>query len=188
LITNDAYRDLDDGQLCVLIKNGDHRAFSEVFERYTPLLYIHAYKKLRNDTEAKDVVQETFIRLWNKRALLDEGNNLSGYLYRSVMNRIFNLMDHQKIVDGYAKAFNINLYRSHGSDHLVREKQLKELIEKEINRLPPRMREVFELRRNEHLSNKQVAEQLNISESTVADQMKKALKLLRSRLGMKLIF
>lgn len=169
------------------MKQGDHAAFTEIFNRYTNLLYLHAYNKLRNDTEARDVVQEMFIRLWDKRTLIDEGNNLSGYLYRSVMNGIFNLLKHKKVVTNYADAFSRVPYQSGGTDHLIREKQLKAFIEAEISALPPRMRAVFELRRNEHLSNKEVADRLEITESTAADQMKKALKILRSKLGMNLI-
>ncbi len=183
-----SYGDLHDEQLSALLKRGDHLAFTEVFNRYTPLLYIHAYNKLRNDIEARDVVQEMFIRLWDKRESIDEQNNLSGYLYRSVMNGIFNLLKHKKVVSGYAEAFSSIPYQSEGADYLVREKQLKQFIDGEISSLPPRMRAVFELRRNEHLSNKEVAERLDIAESTVADQMKKALKILRARLGVSLFF
>ncbi len=70
------------------------------------------------------------------------------------------------------------------TDHLVREKQMKAIIEREISKLPKKMRIVFELSRNEHLSHKEIAETLNLSEQTVTDQIKKALKILRTRMGM----
>lgn len=181
------YKDLQDEQLSALLKRGDHVAFTEIFNRYTSLLYLHAYNKLRNDTEARDVVQEMFIRLWDKREAIDENNNLAGYLYRAVMNGIFNVLKHKKVVSSYAETFSRVPHQRGGTDHLIREKQLAAMIAAEINALPPRMREVFELRRNEFLSNKQVAEQLNITESTVADQMKKALKILRAKMGMHFI-
>lgn len=182
------YSGFQDEQLSALLKQGDPEAFTEIFNRYTSLLYIHAYNKLRNETEAREVVQEMFVRLWDKREAIDEGNNLSGYLYRSVMNGIFNLIKHKKVVTVYAEAFYKTPRQTAGTDHLIREKQLQAYIQTEIENLPPRMREVFKLRRNDYLSNKEVAERLNITESTAADQMKKALKILRSRLGAYFIF
>ena len=172
-----------------LLKSGDHAAFTEIFHRYSSLLYAHAYNKLRNETEARDVVQEIFVLLWAKREELDLKTNLPGYLYTAVRNNIFNILKHKKIISAYATAFSsINEHNEVITDHLVRSRQFAALIDAEIAALPPRMRKVFELRRIEHLSNREVASMLNITESTAADQMKKALRILRMRIGLILIF
>lgn len=182
------YTDLNDAELTFLIKQGDHAAFTEVFNRYSSVLYAHAANKLRDDSDARDVVQEMFIRLWAKRERLDAGNNLSGYLYTALRNSIFNLIKHKKVTSAYAETFSkINIQSDVISDHLIREKQFAAMIEAEIAALPPRMREVFELRRKENLSNRQIAQRLSLAESTVADQMKKALKILRVRIGLILV-
>lgn len=177
------YRNFSDHQLASLLIRHDHAAFTEIFNRYNTLLYLHAYNKLRNDHEARDVVQELFIKLWDKRESVNDKHNLSGYLYRSVMNLIFNHLKHKKVVSVYAREFGKMPNNYEGADFLVREKQLAEYIAIEIENLPPRMRAVFNLRHREQMSNKEVAEQLQIAESTVADQMKKALKILRGRMG-----
>lgn len=183
-----AYNELSDGELTILLTKGDHSAFTEIFNRYSAVLYSHAYNKLRNESDARDVVQEMFINLWARREKLDGANNLSGYLYTAVRNSIFNLIKHQKVTAAYAENFSkINEQSGIITDHLIREKQFAAMIEAEIANLPPRMREVFELRRKENLSNKQIAERLNLAESTVADQMKKALRILRVRIGLILI-
>jgi RNA polymerase sigma-70 factor (ECF subfamily) len=177
-----------DQALLLLINNGDHLAFKEIFSRYSKLLYAHAYNKLRDSHEAHDVVQEVFSKLWLKRDQLDNGVNIGGYLFTSVRNQIFDLLRHKKVITSYEESFNKFEFENYLiTDHLIREKQLAELIEKEISLLPPRMREVFNLRRIEHLSNKEIAIRMNIAESTVADQMKKALKVLRLKLGLLLI-
>ena len=70
------------------------------------------------------------------------------------------------------------------TDFLIRENDLKTLIEKEIQALPPRMKEAFQLSRKEKLSHKEIANLMDISEQTVSTQIKKALRILRVRLGL----
>jgi RNA polymerase sigma factor (sigma-70 family) len=69
------------------------------------------------------------------------------------------------------------------TDHGIRVKLLKEFIEKEVSNLPPKMREIFELSRNEHLSHKEIAHKLEVSEKTVRNQINNALKILRGKWG-----
>lgn len=180
----DAYAELSDQELTHLLKSGDHDAFTEIFNRYNSLLYVHAYHKLKDGDAAKDVVQDVLSAIWIKRDQLDAGNNLGGYLYTALRNKIFDLLARQEVSNKHLQS--LQQFLSHGSviaDHLVREKQLAAIIEREIAALPPRMREVFVLSRREHLTYKEIAERLAISEETVKDQVKKALKILRPRIG-----
>ena len=179
------YSKFPDGELALLVRAGDHAAFTEIFNRYSALLYVHAFNKLRDENDARDVVQEMFINLWAKKENLDVANNLSGYLYTAVRNNIFNFIKHQKVTSAYAEKFSgLNQNSEIITDHLVRERQFAAIIAAEIALLPPRMREIFELRQKEHLSNREIAQKLGLAESTVADQMKKALKTLRLKLGL----
>lgn len=179
------HRDNTDQELTALLKNSDHKAFTEIFDRYNSLLYIHAFKKLRNKEAAKDVVQDTLSALWHKRETLDVANNLGGYLYTALRNKIFDLLARQQVSDKHVTALQHYLDKGNFlADHLVREKQLAAIIEREIAALPPRMREVFELSRKENLSHKEIAERMAISEQTVTDQVKKALKILKPRIGL----
>jgi len=180
---------LDNLQLCTdlallaSIMEGDRKAFAEIFERYHDLLYNHAYNKLRDRDEANDVIQEVFVKLWNIKAGT-EVQNLAAYLYTMVRNQVFSLIQHKEVVSVYSNSFQEFKESSDiEADYLIREKQLNEIINKEIAALPPRMREIFELSRKEYLSNKQIAKKLNLSEHTVADQIKKALKQLRLKVG-----
>ncbi|MDR6784328.1 RNA polymerase sigma-70 factor (family 1) [Pedobacter africanus] len=179
------YRDYTDQQLTALLKNSDHGAFTEIFDRYNSLLYIHAFKKLRDREAAKDVVQDTLSALWHKHETLDVANNLGGYLYTTLKHKIFDLLARQQVGQKHVVALQEYLDKGNFlADHLVREKQLAAIIEKEIAALPPRMREAFELSRKENLSHKQIAERMAISEQTVTDQVKKALKILKPRIGL----
>ncbi|CAM4045289.1 RNA polymerase sigma-70 factor, ECF subfamily [Pedobacter westerhofensis] len=179
------YEKMTDDDLLFRLKNDDHLAFTEIFNRYSQLLYAHAYNKLRIESDARDVLQEMFMKFWDKRSSLEQGNNLAGYLFIALRNTIFNLIKSRSRVSAYAETFTqVNADSGIYTDTLIREKQFSAMIEAEIANLPPRMRAVFELRRKEHLSNKEVAARLGITESTSADQMKKAVRILKNKIGL----
>jgi RNA polymerase sigma-70 factor (family 1) len=179
------YPSLTDIELIDLLKSADEAAFKEIYLRYDSLLYIYAYRKLKDKEEAKDVVQEVFIHLWNQRDTFILQTTLSGYLYKSVLNKVFNIFKHQNIVQQYINSNNHFIETdSAETDYLIREKDIIALIEKEIAAMPPRMREIYELKRKDFLTTKEIAEKLNISELTVSTQMKRALKVLKVKLGL----
>lgn len=179
------YKKYNDTELINLLRRGDERAFTEIYDRYSSLLYIFAYKKLCSEEDAKDVVQEIFISLWNRHAVFFLESSLSSYLYKAVNNRALNLFVHRKYQAEYINSFEEYLLtRQPVADHLLQEKELSAIIEREIAALPEKMREVFELSRKEYLSHKEIAVRLGISELTVRTQVKKALRILRPRLGL----
>ncbi len=180
-----AYSSLSDLELAGLLKLGNPGAFEEIYERYFRVLYLHAYHRLRDKDEAKDLIQELFFMLWSKREALDFKTNFSNYLYTWVRNRIINAISHKNVEAKYVSAIAIfDPDAEQHTDYLVRERQLAAIIENEIRALPPKMREVFELSRKSNLTYKAIAAQLDISEQTVRSHVKNALKILRTKLGM----
>ncbi len=175
---------LPDHELVDLLKSGEHAAFVKIYERYWTVLYLHARKILRNEAEAEDVVQEIFSSLWLKRENICLKSTLSSYLYSSVRYRIFNQIEHKKVISDYLKSLQQFIREGElVTDELYREKELADLIEKEIQALPSKMRQIFELSRKQYLSYKEIAEQLEISEHTVKSQVSNALRILKLKLG-----
>ncbi|ALL07764.1 hypothetical protein AQ505_21055 [Pedobacter sp. PACM 27299] len=179
------YETISDNELAELLRSGDRAAFTEIYNRYKWLLHTHAYKWMQDREEAKDIIHELFAALWTKRESLSFPDNLSAYLYTAVRNRIFNVISHQKVASQYLNSLQAFIDEEQAAaDHLVREKQMTLLIEKEIAALPAKMRAVFELSRKEQLSHKEIAEQLMLSEQTVRKHVQHALKILRVKLGL----
>lgn len=180
----DAYTTFSDQQLVALLKEGNPVAYTTIYDRYERLLFIHAYKRLQNKEEARDIIHDLFIVLWTKRKDLNFGTSLRAYLYTSIRNRIFDLIARQKLESAYVLSLQKFIDFGHyTTDHRTRINQLNALIEKEIALLPTKMREVFELSRNEQLSHREIAERLDISEQTVKKQVQNALKVLKVKLG-----
>lgn len=178
-----SYHQFTDEELADLLRNGDHKAYTVIFERFYGLLFIHACKMLPAEDDAKDVVQELFEILWTRRESLFFEHSLSAYLYAGIRNRIINRMAHQQVKDKYINSLRDFMdCDSYRSDYQVREREMINIIEKEISALPAKMREVFELSRKEYLSYKQIALKLQLSEQTVRTHVKKALRILRPKL------
>ena len=180
-----SYRSYSDSELSYLLTQDDEQAFTEIYHRFYGLLFIHASKRLNDDEEAKDAVQQLFESLWQKRAQVQADGNLSAYLYTAIRHRILDIFSHQEVENKYVDSLQSFIDQEQEfTDYRVREKQMKALIEKEIDSLPPKMREIFLLSRMENKSHKEIAAELGISELTVKTQVKKALKILRSKLGL----
>jgi RNA polymerase sigma-70 factor (family 1) len=179
-----AYSTYSDQQLTILLKEGDHVAYTEIFNRFKFILQAHAVNKLRDREEARDIIQEVFVYLWTKREVIQFTENLSGYLYGAVRNAILNRITRKHIEGKYFDAMKaFSLVNQVETDTLVRENQLKAFIEQEIAQLPSKMRLVFELSRKDNLSHAAIAEQLGISEQTVSKQITNAIKILKVKLG-----
>lgn len=179
------YTTLADHDLVAFLKDGDKTAFTEIYNRYKGLLYIHAFNRLKNQQEADDVVHELFTALWTKREDLFLKTHLSGYLYQAIRNRILDVISHKKVESAYMVSLQYFIDHSEAvTDHLVRENELAALIEKEISALPPKMREVFELSRKANLSHREIATKLDLSEMTVKKHVNNALKILRGKFGL----
>ncbi|WP_316818650.1 RNA polymerase sigma factor [Pedobacter nyackensis] len=178
------YRILADDDLASLLRSGNDAVFKEIYQRYDKLLFLYAFKKLRNEEEAKDVVQDVFLWMLKNRETLTLKTTLSGYLYKSVLNKVFDIFKHKDIIRQYIERTDLAIdVDSVETDYLIREKEIAAIIEREIAAMPARMREVYELKRKSYLSTKQIAEQLGISEHTVSTQLKNAMKYLKVKLG-----
>lgn len=179
------YRAYSDQKLIVLLKDGDASAFREIYNRYWAAMYAHVVKMTGSHADAQDILQDLFSALWLKAGELNPKTRLSGFLYISARNRVFNLFQKQKLRQDH-KASLAQFIDTVSPDSLeaLTERDLRAAIETEIARLPPRMRQVFELSRKQHLSHKQIARQLNISDQTVRKQIQHALRILRPRLSL----
>ena len=172
-----------DVELVYLLRKGDREAFSEIFNRYHLQLFRFTYKKVKEEEVAKDVVQDIFVRLWANSTNISSDTKLSNYLYRAVYNRSLDWLKSQSVREDYVASFQHFLDGVvEGTDYRIREEDMDHLIEAEVAALPPRMREVIDLRRKENLSNREIAERLGLSEQTVETHFKRAFRVLRGRL------
>lgn len=173
-----------DNDLINHIRQGSNGAFEEVYDRYWGMMYIHAYKMLKDEDDAKDVVQELFTNLWANCSALELRVSLKAYLHTALRNRILNLFNSQKVRNSYVESLSLYFQEQHlVAEERFREKELGHIIEQEISNLPEKMRNVFELSRKKHLSHKEIAAELQISDKTVKKQINNAIKILKLKIS-----
>ncbi len=174
----------DEKALLQQLRDGDGTAFTAIYNTYYGTLYLHAYNRLRNREIAQDIVHDLFTNLWSKKTQLTISEGLSSYLYTAVRNRIIDYVSRQESSSRYIQSLGKYLEQNRDRPDLkVEAQELAALIEKEIAALSPQLRIVFELSRNEHLSHKEIAIKLNLSEQTVRGYIKNALRTLRVKFG-----
>lgn len=180
---------LSDLELVGLIKEGHSKAFAEIYERYWALLLRHAIGLLKDEDEAKDIVQDVFKVLLEKGTSLEIHTSLSSFLYTSTRYRILNHFRHSKVAESYLATLQSELEPGLPStDQIIEEKELTRLIENGLEKLPPKMREVFELSRINEYSYREISDKLNLSDHTVKRQISNALKIMRDSLNRGLLF
>jgi len=173
-----------DNELLLAFKRGNQSSFKLLYERYWQLLYVSACKVIKDEDEAKDIVQEVFISLLNNAEQLEIQGSIANYLYTAVRYKVFDAISKQKVRSDYADSITEFITsQSSGTDRMVLEKEITLEIEKEIQNLPQKMKEVFELSRKSNLSHKEIAEILKISDKTVKKQISNAIKLLKPKFG-----
>jgi RNA polymerase sigma-70 factor (family 1) len=183
------YHAYSDKELAYQLNGSDEAAFTEIYNRFYGLLYRHAYKSLPDSEAVKDVLQDVFVYLWNSRTKINPEENLAAYLYTSVRNKVLNNFRHVKIKNDYIASFQHFVdSKQPEADEAIRLKQLIDIIEAEVAMLPPQMRLIFQMSRNNNFSHQEIADQLNLSVLTVRKQVNNSLRILRLKLGTKYFF
>jgi RNA polymerase sigma-70 factor (ECF subfamily) len=159
-------------------------SFEELFRKEFKNLCVFSIKYVKDMETARSIVQDCFIYIWEKRETMDEEKNLKSYITTMVYNRSLNYLRDQKKFDRNVLEFEgLMDEKSQMADSGIMTRELKGEIQKAIADLPEKCREVFLLSREENMKYKEIAEHLDISVKTVENQMGKALKHLRERLG-----
>jgi RNA polymerase sigma-70 factor (ECF subfamily) len=158
----------------------DKVAFEALFRKFFPALMAFSLKYLPDEDDAREVVHNVFINLWDKRASLDASQSLKSYLFTAVHNRSLNVLrDRKKFSDDDLP----ELSSEENVHEQLESMELEERINEAISGLPEKCRQIFELNRFDGLKYGEIADQLGISVKTVENQMSKALKILREKLA-----
>ena len=174
---------LADQQQIIALEKGDINAFEMLFRTYYKPLCNYAYTFTHDKDEAEEIVQSTFLSVWEKQRAIQIQTTIKPYLYAMVRNACLNVIKHEKIKQKHAAealALGDEAYES--VTQTVHTSELEKQIYKAMEKLPEQCRLVFKLSRFEELKYAEIAGQLNISIKTVENHMGKALKIMREQL------
>ena len=169
-----------DEYLLSLLGKGDEQAFTIIYQRYHKLLYVVAYKYLKNDCSAKGSVQQIFYRLWESRSVLIINMNLRNYLYTMLKNHLLNEIrnNYMAMEKNYELAQEKVEYEDDLLDN-IEKKEIEEQLYQAINGLPEQKKQVCLYKLRGNLSNLEIANKMGISVPTVKTHYAQAVKMLR---------
>lgn len=165
------------------IRKDDTEAFRKIFLAHSDKFYLLAFKIVGDSYAAEDIVQSFFVRLWEKRKALTFSDEATffAYSYRAIYNASLNwIRDHERY-----SSYQYNLFVDivETEDKYDVKEELIRLLEKAIEELPMRCKQIFKMARIERKSYSEIADELSISENTVKTQVSKAYHILRKKVG-----
>ncbi len=172
---------LSDSQLVSCIKAGDIQAFEELFRRYYPLICTFARRLLKDDQAARDFTQDTFIRCWIWRSKLDPEKSVRNLLYTMVRNKCLDYLRLRRPeICTLANISGVEIQDSGSCEDMMNLRETAERIDRGVEALPDQRQTVFRMSRYMHLTNREIADCLNISVRTVEKHIQLALKSLKN--------
>ncbi|KGE14466.1 RNA polymerase sigma factor [Sphingobacterium deserti] len=183
---------MDDRQLLVLfsdVKEGNRQAFSFLYEHTWRRVYDLALAKTRDEAEAKDILQEIYIRLWDKREQLIIQTNLEAYLYRMTKHEIIRRMETSLSVAKKTDIYRLAIDQlSHSLDSSLEAKELRLKWQDEIAKLPEKQRDIYKLHYEQDYSIREIAQEMGVAEQTVKNQLVTANRKIRMVMEASLLF
>lgn len=174
---------LSDYRLMELIRGGNNHAFTELINRYWEGMYRHVHARLHHEEDTKDIIQEIFISVWKNRATItvDAEQGMGGYLFQAARYRV---IDHfarpQSVVYNEELLEEWLQQQTAVSSHeLLVTKEMEAQVNHALEQMPERLQLPYRLSRYQHLSNREIAAQLSLSEQTVKNNISIALRYLR---------
>lgn len=173
---------LADQEIIALIRADNRAAFNELYNRHWQSLYQMAWNVLKDEEICAEALQEVFVRLWENRSHL-QINSLPAYLRAAVKYKVIDVLRKNRDTEKwFVKLEDLDAGHFWFDEDPLELKELKSLIAEQVAGLPERARVIFELSRNEQLSNREIAIKLGISEKTVENQITIAIRKLRSKM------
>ncbi|WP_335311238.1 RNA polymerase sigma-70 factor [Olivibacter sp. CPCC 100613] len=169
-----------DTRMITAIKAGNANAFNVFYDLFKQDIYTYAYRFFRSKDLAQEIVQDVFLQIWKYRERIDPEQNIKAYTYRIARNNIYNKLKQIAHQEQYiSHVFYSQMASYNEVEDWMNCKELREIYEEAIHKLPKQRQLIFRMSRVEFLSHEEIADQLAISKNTVKDQIVKALKFIK---------
>lgn len=173
----------DEKELLLLLKEGHEPSFEKIYRLYSSRLFGNIYKMVKSESTAQEILQETFVKLWNNRASIDPERSFRSYLFRIAENNVYDFF-RKAARDKKIRARLLAAATEHYEhiEELLLRKENALMLQKAIDSLSPQRQQVFRLCKLQGKSYDEVSQQLGISVSTISDHIVKGNKAVREYL------
>ena len=174
------FENISDSELALRIKAGEKTAFQELFERYAPRIYQFSLSYLKNKADAEELVQDIFLKIWEKREMLDVSKNIKSFIFKVAVNTIYDFIRHKNIENAFNDFARANFETdSNNTWHTVIFDEMTANLKELVAKLPEQQQKIFQLSKEEGLASEEIAEKLNLSKRTVENHLYRAVSFLK---------
>jgi RNA polymerase sigma-70 factor (family 1) len=175
--------EMNDVLLMGMLREGDRNAFDLLYRRYFTKLYGVVYNRVRSKQVTEEIIQELFFNLWLKRADISIEHTFSSYIFTAVKYMVFKYFRNEGVQRRYSDYLKVNFAgEKNFTEDAVLYNDLNSRYEHALGQLPAKSAFIFKLSRVQHRSNKEIAEELSITEKAVEYHITKSLSILRNLL------
>ena len=174
------FENISDAELARKIKAGEKNAYQELFERYAPRIFQFSLSYLKSQADAEELVQDVFLKIWEKREILDQSKNIKSFIFKVAVNTIYDFIRHKNIENAYNDFARANFETtSNNTWHTVIFDEMQENLQKLVAQLPGQQQKIFQLSKEEGLTSEEIAVKLNLSKRTVENHLFRAVSFLK---------
>jgi RNA polymerase sigma-70 factor (family 1) len=185
----DQLRDINDQSLALLIKKEDKSAFRELFTRYAPRIYSFSYSYLKNKNDTQELVQTVFLKIWEKRNLIDTSQNIKAYIFRITINSIYDFIRRKNIEYAFQ---NYTCKNQPVNDNTTWDSviynDMQYTLCNLVLQLPKQQQMIFNLSKMEGLTNDEISVKMKLSKRTVENHLYRAISFLKQKIKYESIF
>ncbi len=173
-----------DNRIIDLLKDGSKEAFRFLYDEYGPKIHAFVLSYLKNSSDAEELLQEVFLKLWDIRSTLDSSKNIKSFLFKICINLIYDFIRRKNIEKAYldysekdSQSFSDNTW------HEVIYNEMVANLQQLVTKMPEQRQRIFRLSKEDGLSNDEIAQQLKLSRRTVENQLYRAVSSLKEKFG-----
>lgn len=175
----------DEKELLARLRQDDRAAFDQIYQYYSLRIYSNILRMVKDADDAQELLQDLFLKVWEKRHSIDPNLSFKSYLFRIARNLVYNFIRDASIerkVQDYLAKVGTELHNAVEDTIVFKEQQ--QILEQAINNLPPQRRRVYQLCKIEGHSYQEVSDLLGISTSTISDHIVKATRFIKEQHGL----
>lgn len=172
---------LNNNNHLVKLRDGDEQAFIQIYNQYRSKIYAYALSLVKSADTAEEIVQQVFIKIWQKKEQINPDLSFNAYLKKITLNHVLNYLkkaSREKTLQ--EQIFNYTEAGTAGADDYLLEKELRKIYIAAIEQLPAQKKLIYHMSRTQELSHEEIALKLNISKNTVKNHMVEATKGIRA--------
>ena len=182
-LTNKTLDQLSDRDLTQMIANEDQNAYRMLFEKYAPRIYSFSLNFLGNKNDAEELVQDAFLKIWEKRNILNSSQNIKAFIFKITTNILYDFVRHKNIEHAFEDYARLNYtINENYTWHEIIFREMKQNLDSLVAQMPEQQQIIFRLSKLDGFTNEEIAQKLNLSKRTVENHLYRALSFLKKQL------